>query len=211
MAENNTIMIVTVLAVIASLAAAGFSYYSFSHGPRISGFASTDTGTLSFTVLTEADIEFTDDTISWGSGRVDIDTVRAVLDTDAGTVTNGTWTPESSGFVLQNKGNTNVSMTIKVDKTPATFIGGAGGGGPAYEWLVSDGPSPTDTCAAHSGGIVNASQYNDTTTDYTKICNDMGYLASANEFNIDIRITIPYDSSLGALSDTITASAAASS
>lgn len=210
MSQDRVVMMIAVLAVAASLIAAGFSYYSLNYGSRLSGLASSDTGTTSLTVSTEADIEFTDQNITWGSGRVNISKVRAVLDSDAGTVINGTWTPEDSGFILENKGNTNVTLNIKVDDTNTSFLGGTGGGGPQYMWKVEDGPNATATCAAHGGGIENASIYNHTSQTDTKVCNHMGYLSGANEFSIDIRLHIPYDSNLGQTTDTITASAAAS-
>ena len=145
MTENNSVMVVAVLAVIASLAAAGFSYYAMSQGPKVSGFLSnTDTGTASLEVTSVMEVEFTDDTISWGSGRVDTGTVRAVLDSSDGSKVNGTaWASESSGLILENKGNVDVNISLSATKIAATLIGGTS---PTYQWKITN--SESSSCAA---------------------------------------------------------------
>jgi hypothetical protein len=199
MTENNSVMIVAVLAVVASLAAAGFSYYSMSSGPRVSGFASTDTGTTSLTITSTADINFTDDTISFGAGRVNPTYAGATLDTDAGTVVNGTWTPETTGFVLENVGNVNVSLTLQSAKNAAELLGGTA---PAYQMKVTD---------VESGSCLTNGLSSYTAVDKSKqaACGKFLFATGTNTLNVDVRLYVPYDSTTGALSDIITAEATA--
>ncbi len=202
MAENNTVLVVAVLAVIASLAAAGFSYYAMSQGPKVLGFATnTDSGVANLTVETAVEIEFSDDAIEWGSGRVAYGQASATLDTSAGSVTNGNWTIENSGLVLDNVGNVNVSVDLAAVKTAAVFLGGTS---PDYDWKVSEtAGGEAGTCTGmYVTGYEN-------TNSSARICDKMGYLTGANELRIDIKLVVPYDSNRGYLSDTITATAAA--
>ncbi len=198
MSENNTVLVVAVLAVIASLAAAGFSYYSLSSGPRVAGFA-TSVGTANLTVESSLEINFTIFKIEWGSGKVETGKSYATLDTE-GVVFQGNWSAVSQGLLLANIGNVNVSLDLNAGSSAATFLGGTG---PAYEWKVTD----------HDvGSCVNDTQlgvYLDTTTGPTTFCTQFGYDTAANELDIDINITIPYDSNTGLLQDSITATATA--
>lgn len=199
MTENNSVMIVAVLAVIASLAAAGFSYYAMSSGPVVSGFASTDTGSASLTVTSTADINFTDDTISFGAGRVNPSVSGATLDTDAGTVTDGTWTPETTGFVLENVGNVNVSLTLQSGKNAAELLAGTS---PTYKLKVTN----VEAGSCETNGM---SSYTEVDKNKQAACGNFLYATGSNSINVDLQLFVPYDSNTGALSDTITAEATA--
>ena len=52
-------------------------------------------GTAIVTVTALTEINFTAGAVDWGAGRVDSGSASATLDSDAGTVTGGTWTPNS--------------------------------------------------------------------------------------------------------------------
>jgi len=200
MAEDNSVMVVAILAVIASLAAAGISYYSaISVVPKISAYASSE-GTANLSVESLAIINFSDANINWGSGKVDIGKTHAYLDTRSGTVTNGNWTNETTGLVLDNIGNVNVTLALKVGKTPAEFLGGTS---PAYKWLVRD---------VDSGACVNTTAldvFTNTATTDTTFCNPLQFYENKNTIRIDINLSVPYDSHKGALSDVITATGTA--
>ncbi|MCU0642231.1 MAG: hypothetical protein MUF61_01465 [archaeon] len=190
------------MAVIASLAAAGFSYYSLAgQGPKIVGFA-TSTGTANLTVDLVANINFTDNVIMWGNGSVDTGMLYAILDTAQGTVGNGSWTPETSGLTLENIGNVNVTLDLKVGKSAADFIGGTD---PAYEWNVSN--SDVDSCVADAGFTLDV--YSGTTTSDTNICDYLLYNDASDAVRIDIKLKVPYNSLKGYLVDTITATGTA--
>ena len=199
MTENNTVLVLAVLAVIASLAAAGFSYYSLSESPKVLGFA-TSTGTANLTVDSSLEINFTDASINWGAGKVDTNKGFAILDSE-GTVFQGNWTQQNNALGLDNIGNINVSLHLKSGKTAATFIGG---NNPSYKWKVTNnGPG---SCSGASGAFGSYVDVN-TTGIGTLFCNQFGYQNNVNSIYVDINITVPYDSQLGALSDVITATA----
>jgi len=201
MAEDNSVMVVAILAVIASLAAAGISYYSaISVVPKISAYASSS-GTANLSVESLAVINFSDANINWGSGKVDIGKTHAYLDTRSGTVTNGNWTPDT-GLVLDNIGNVNVSLALKVGKTAAQFLGGTS---PAYKWLVRNADTEPGACV----NVTALDVFTDTTTSDTTFCNPLQFYEGNNTIRIDINLSVPYDSHKGALSDVVTATGTA--
>ncbi len=201
MAEDNTVLVVAILAVIASLAAAGFSYYSLSQGPSVSGFA-TSTGTANLTVESSLEINFTTTSINWQSGKVDTGKTYAVLDSE-GTVFQGNWTAVNDPLVLENIGNVNVSLALQTGKTNQTFIGGTG---PSYKWKVNDTVEP-NSCGGRA--IIMGTYFDVNQSAANTFCTQFGYLNTKDQIEIEINITVPYNSLTGALSDTITATASA--
>ena len=194
MTEDNTVLIVAVLAVIASLASAGFSYYSLSQGPNVIGFATSSTGTANLTVESSIEINFTVNNIDWGSGKVATGFQNATLNTTgAGSVTNGNWTARP-GLVLENIGNTNVTLTLSAGDTAATLLGGTN---PLYQWIVFD--NETGSCASN-----NLSAWSNVNSS-ALACTQLGFLNNQDAIDIDFFLRVPYDSFQGALSDTITA------
>jgi hypothetical protein len=205
MAENNTVLVVAVLAVIASLAAAGFSYYSLSKGPGVSGFASSDTGTASLSVQTLTEINFIDDTVNWGNLDFLAGKIRAVLDTSTGGVGVQNATPttvETTGLVLENDGNADASITLAAGKSAANFIGGTG---PVYNWTVSSAGA-RDGCDSANRTLANSTA---TATGDTAACANLRFADSGDQMRVDFWLVVPYDTTRDAKSDTITAKATA--
>jgi hypothetical protein len=203
MKAGNILMIVAIVAVIASLVATGITLFSIVNlSARISGFAAT-TGTANLTVESSASVNFTTDTVDWGSGRLDPGVTGANLFTvGAGSVNGGNWTAKS-GLILENIGNTNVTLNLSGAKTASTFIGGTNA---VYKFNVSD--NEASSCLNTSGGQMFAEGlgFNDvhTTVNYT-YCDPFVYHAAQDTIRIDFNVTIPEDSSTGALGDVITA------
>jgi len=195
MVENKVLMVLAVVAVGVALANAVVTYNKVSD---ISG-AVVDTGYANLSIESFANINFTTDTIDWGSGVVDTGQTEAYLDTKAGTVTNGNWTTNSDGLVLENIGNVNVSLVMAAGKTAADFVGGTN---PDYDWLFEE---------IGSGSCVNSSTigtFQDTNSSFT-VCDVFAYEDAKDDLKIHINLTVPYNSKTGAQSDTITATATA--
>lgn len=187
-------MVIAVIAVV-------FSFINLVFvltGTDITGRA-TDQGYANLTVSSLTSINFTVKDINWGSGMITQGQTIATLDSE-GTVGNGNWTTVSNGLVLENIGNTNVTLDLQTGKSAATFIGGTA---PTYEWKVSD--NEVGSCA---GGAIPLSTYATVNNSAVgRACAHFGYLQLHNQVEIDINITIPEDSLKGALTDTITATA----
>jgi hypothetical protein len=163
---------------------------------KLTGFATS--GIVNISVESSASINFSVDTINWGSGRVTEGTDNATLNTgDASNpVINGNWTSVTQGFQIDNIGNQNVSLSLTPGLTAATFIGGSVQGGPYYEFNVSN--VDAGSCLFN---ITEGSSYTANSSGATLIC-DILNAGAANSVRLDLKLVIPSDSITGDLNDT---------
>ncbi|NCO11848.1 hypothetical protein CO038_03450 [Candidatus Pacearchaeota archaeon CG_4_9_14_0_2_um_filter_39_13] len=201
MNDSNLLLGLAVIAVVVSVIAAGFTYLSIaSLTTKISGLA---IGTANLTVETQASINFTTAVVNWGSGKVNDGQTQAHLSTvGAGSVSNGNWTA-ATGLILENNGNSNVSLNITVGKNASNFIGGTGS---LYFINVSD--NEVGACTNASGFALGLF-YSANTSNTLLNCNSFRFDEAADAIRIDFNITIPENSLKGALGDIITATATA--
>jgi hypothetical protein len=207
--ENNIFLILAVVAVTVSIISAGFTYLSVANLiSEISGYA-TSTGQANLSVESTASLNFTTSYISWGSGRVNTGQTFASLTTlETGNVTNGNWSlVQSGGFRIQNDGTTNVSIDLLSSKSNTTFIGGTF---PYFFWNLSTVESNACTNATGNGTAgINLGLWQDvnTTSPGTRYCGFLNFYDALDAIRIDINMSIPYDSTTGALTDTLTVTA----
>jgi|SRR3989338_1543082 len=204
--DNKFLGVLLVIVIIASLFSLGLVYFS-TKGlfGAISGHV-TSTGVANLSVESSAIINFTTNTISWGSGRVNAGSSSAGLNTFAtNNVTNGNWTlQQGGGLRLQNLGNLNLTLNLSGTKTAAQLIGGTG---PSYLWNISN--VETGSCRNATGGIsfLNLNVFYTVNTSTAEYCRFFQFNDSQDTIRIDFNLTIPSDSLTGVLTDTITATA----
>ena len=92
-------------------------------GYEITGRVATDTAIVNVTIASNADIEFVQNFVDFGSGAVNTSEGNIARINTEGTVENGTWLSNTNNLVLRNVGNVNVSLTFQSDKTAEDFIG----------------------------------------------------------------------------------------
>jgi len=122
------------------------------------GITGNATGTANLTISTVSSINFSTGNISWGVGEVDSGQSVAILDTSAGTVTDGNWTAISVGLVIENIGNGNLTLKIATSKSAAEFIGGGDG------TALTDSDYRLNISSAESGSCTNSTDYTGTGT-----------------------------------------------
>jgi len=86
---------------------------TFINISKITGNA-TSTGTVNFTITSAVSINFTTNIINWGSGTVTQGSDYATLCTsynNESNVSNGNWTSNVAGLVVENIGNQNVKSS----------------------------------------------------------------------------------------------------
>lgn len=193
----ETVKFLFIIAVISVISAMVVLVYVFS---GFTGYSITSTGTANLTVETQTMINFTTNSINWGSGKVTAGNTNATLDSE-GHVLRGNWTAVSAPLILENIGNDNVTLDLQAGKTAATFIGGTN---PSYMWKVNN----TEANSCNGGETKNAYVVVNTSAAGT-YCLNFSSLNASNAIAININITIPQDSLKGALGDTITATATA--
>jgi hypothetical protein len=192
MAQNKSIKDYSILAyfsiavIVASL---------FFLGLQFTGYAtSTDEAIVNVTISSTTAINFTTDFIDFGSGAVTTGSDNATLDTD-GTIIGGSWGAVSSNFTLENIGNTNVNLSLRVGKSAQDFIGG---NNPSYEYKYAN--NEVTSCVNSTTMAV----WTSTSTSDTYLCSFFNALDGNDTINIGVRIVIP-STATGAKTDTFTA------
>ncbi len=209
MKTDNALLIVAVIAVIVSIVGAGITYnYLTSFRNTITGLA-TDGGWVNLTVEENVAVNFTFEMINWSSGRVDGGETNAILDTSNQTdanVTRGNWTGNVAGLVIENIGNSNVTLALHTSNNDSGFIGGSAGGGPQYRWKVKSNESLS--CIPNDSSFYNDTWQNVNTSSQL-FCDYLDYLDERDEVRIDFFVRIPSDSITGDRGSTVTATFAA--
>lgn len=151
---------------------------------------STDTAQANLSITSQAQLEFTVNSVDWGEGFVNESTVFALLDTE-GNVVNGTnWNAVTQGLVLENKGNVNLTLNLSSSKNATEFIGTGLSTTPTFMWKFSDNES--GACAVtYSGGL---GSYTDIATDgNVLVCSDFLWANDNDTILLDLKVTIPTD------------------
>lgn len=184
--KQDWVSYISIIVIVVSLA---------SIGMNLTGYATvTDTAVVNVTIDTSAAINFTTAFVDFGNGTVNGGESGANLSTE-NSVTGGSWSPISSGLVLENIGNTNVSIAFKSDKNADTYIGGTN---PTFKYKITE--TESGSCAGNTAsGYIEIN-----TTDFT-VCPIFPYSDSNDEISIDIELYIPSDSLVGEQTATITA------
>ena len=190
--QQETIMIyLSFLIIILSLF--NFSFNFTGHSINIS-----DSAIINITIRQRVNINFTLDRISFGEGSIDTGKQNATIDT-LGNVIDGNWTPVTSGFRIENLGNTNITLYLKSNKNALEFLGGTN---PDYEYMITD--EEPGSCTPIK---INLGQWYDVniTGDGTEICNFFLFSENSDTVNIDLKLVIPSDAKDGSHLDTFTA------
>jgi hypothetical protein len=179
-----------------------FSIYSFFkvfdrlENEILTGRA-TDSSMINITISPVALINFTISSVDWGAGAIESNSSYAIIDT-RGNITNGTWDPVSSGFVIANIGNVNLSLSFSSLHNADTFLGGTA---PSYMYMISN--NQDGSCLPSFGFDLNEYHEFPIAGNIIPIC----YILRPNRsITFDIKLKIPDNSLLGNLSDTITVS-----
>lgn len=204
MNKDRIILTLSIIAFVLALLSAIASYQNIN----LTGNQVNDQGNATLTITENLQINFTTDTIDWGSGRVDNNENFSRLNSE-GTVTNSTtnpWSTVNNGLVLENIGNTNATIELYAGSNASTFIGGGQGSAknPEYKWKASNDE-------ANSCGTLSDTSYTsvNTTDPGTTICDPLKYENSNDQLEIDIEVVVPYDANTGSKTDTLTATATA--
>ena len=180
----------------------------------ITGLAGT-LGYVNVTVSTVSAIEFTNDTLNWGSGVVNTTggCNNATLTTNytAGSVTCGNWSTAVRGLTIENTGNLNVSISLNSSQTAAQLFGGTAAR-QAFQWnitAVKGGSCLNGTCGTTSPqNTTLATWYDVNITTGQVICDCMPWNPTKDLISIDILLKVPDDATVtGQRSATITATA----
>ena len=199
--KNDTkIIVLAVIAAILAFIALLTVFYSIAvYTSVLTGYTSA-VGEANLTISSDAAINLTTKNVLWGEGRVSSGRTYAALNT-YGLVSGGNWTAVSTGMLLENIGNTNVSILLQSSKaTAAAFMGGTN---PVFQWNVSN--NETSSCI---NGSYNISSFYNVNASLT-VCSIMEFIDARDTIKIDFNITVPEDAPPGAKNAIITITSAA--
>jgi hypothetical protein len=195
--KKETIIIIFTISIVTILLILFFNHDFLISLKNFTGKIISSNASINLTIEPIILINFSIDNINWGSGSVDATATSANLDT-FGNVTNGSWNPVSSGFVIDNIGNVNISLSFSSLNNAESFIGGDN---PSYQYQISNvGESACIPPALFQ--LDTFYEFPDAGTD-TLICD---YFLPGESINFDLNLTIPYNSNAGTLSDIISVS-----
>lgn len=197
--STNLLMLIAVVAVCFATVNLIITIDKIGDIQTLTGYV-TDTGWTNLTIASNVIVNFTTESIDWGSGYVNATFTNCELTTQ--NVNNCTdFTSVSTGLILVNIGNEDVSLNLSSSKAAAAFIGGDS---PVFQWNVSE--SEVGACGA---GALNISAWTDITTTHQIACENFTFLDASDVFEIDLRIVIPNNAETEAKGATIIATATA--
>jgi len=159
----------------------------FFIGIELTGYATSDSGVVNVTIDTAASIVFTTDDLYFGNGTI-TPSQTAIINSEGGNI-GSYWSGSAptTGLILENDGNINVSVELRSNKTAADFIGGTS---PDFQVKVE-----STTEANSCGNITNFASYESITTSNQVSCANLGYEASQDVLDIDVQLTMNDDAS----------------
>jgi len=196
--SNKTLAILVGVAIVVSL----LGILSIGKGgvTYMTGRGSSGAGPVSFNATSEVSIKVAG-SIDWGNGRVNATSTSATLDSNAGTVTGGSWTPITQYITVENDGTVNISVDVNAngDNNANGLIGGTS---PGFQMKgVATESSSCVTLATDYTSVPNSTE-----TPFA-ICDILQYANNADTFNVAAKVVIPSDAATGARNATITFSA----
>ena len=197
MKSTDLLMVIAIVAVAFASVNLIITIDKIKDFKALTGFA-IDTGTANLTISGLAQINFTTDVISWGTGSVPTGKISCELDTENNENCTD-FTAVNGGLILENIGNVNVTLNLSSDKNAASFIGGSDAT-PMFQWKVTN--NETGSCLPDT----NITSYTDVTVATQLACENFGYLLAADALEIDLRVVIPSDAA-GTKGSIITATA----
>lgn len=204
--NNNTIILLAILAVILAFIALVSVFYSVAIYTGITGKA-TAIGAANLTIITEAAINISNSSVEWGQGRVSVDAAAAVLNTSSGTVSGGNWSAVKVGLLVQNNGNINVTLDLSSSSGNGTIFLGNSSSYVGYEWNISN--YKAGACGSPGFGRNVFSPVNTSNGLNTRVCSQFNWISTADVMEIDFNVVIPNDIETGIKKDTITVTATA--
>jgi hypothetical protein len=189
--SNNFLALLVVAALVVALA-------GLMMPAKMTGNAGNE-GTLTGVLGEVTGINFTNDTVNFGTISVPSLTPSCEVDTEGNTNCTGDTAP-ANGFVVENTGNKDVALLLATGKDAAGLFGGTE---PVYQWKVSD--KEPGSCTDVADAYVNVN----TTAPGTEICSNFSAPQTRDEIYIDVRLVVPSDATPGAVTDTFTATATA--
>lgn len=207
--SNKLLATLLVVAIVVSVGGAMINMAKLSELARVVPLVSRLTGaaysagTVNISVIEQAEVNISTYEVNFGAGFVtESDSARLGSN---GTVTNWSAAGTSSGLVIENTGNVNVTLNMTSDVAAAAFLGGTG---PTFKYNTTSDEAYACHWNATSGiGNLSGASYSEVTTATQKVCDCFRDEAANDQISMNFEVVIPTDSAPGAKNATLTFSA----
>ena len=165
-------------------------------GGALTGAAS---GTGELNITTDVTITLIDSSIDFGSGQVDSSASHAVLDSELGAVTAGSWANGTDFIVIRNDGNYGANITVQSNRQAGNHssisficqndVGGCGGPGypvAATQFKFESFNGEAGSCV----GLAPATDFESAETNYD-FCNCLKPGDNNDEAKLSLTIGVP--------------------
>jgi hypothetical protein len=202
---NKGIITLLVAAIVVSVGSTLISLDRLSSIGGITGFATTQQGTVIFNVNESLSITLIDNEVDFGEcllntstgGMITYDSDVQWGNTDTNYNCTGLSAVGGDFMILENSGNVDAQINISASSTGADFIDASSGRGSLWfkgnNYLVG-------SCAS---GLVSTFTNISATTPYN-ICGNLTAQATQNQMSIYYRLILPGDTPAGSKTNTIT-------
>jgi hypothetical protein len=159
--------------------------FVFTISEGITGNAS---GYVNITVFSRLEVNVTNAIIQWGNGTIDANELNATLYTSqtSSSISRGNWTADPDAISVENIGNVNTTIELQASINASGLFGAVGS--QRYMWNVSN--KDPGSCF---GGDNSVDTWYDANITSTKYCDDFGYIDGADEIYLDVKLTVPYN------------------
>lgn len=215
MGLTNKVLLSIISVTVAFVAFSAF--VAMNNENKITGMASTTSGTVNVTVSSTLEINFSNSALDFGSGAVHIGNDTCLLGTNVTTQEGcSRWTSKPVGLVLENTGNVYARVNLTNTNYSSSFFGGADAAKAGYAIIIKTPKGNATTCSTigSPGSIVLSA--NNTLYNITQVLNSSNMLCASLNFSdladtmqIDFLFAIPNTTSFGSQADIWTATAKA--
>ena len=196
--SNKTLALFLIAAIVVSITG---TFLSISRMGQfgITGYSLTPAGNVNLTITSNASIFFSTASIQWGGGYVTNGNNCTLTSVGGNTAACVNFSTVSTGLILENDGNVNVSLNLSSEDTDAaTFIGSCNLGSPLYKWVFNNSEADSCNVTGFNWTImssVNASQI---------ICSNFLPTDASDTIEIDFNVTFDSSCAKGTKNDVIT-------
>ncbi len=188
---NKRNIIISVILLFSIIAALFLIFETFT---TVEAAGTNSNGTVIITISAVTEINFTVNTLNFGTGSVDGGEPQAeVTSLASGQVTNGSWTPNGGNLTLENIGSTTVNLDMVSNASADDLIGGTGD---LFQWNITE--TASGTCVGVANLTDNGNTWYDVNTTGpvgTRVCTNFLPTSGLDVLYMDFKMVIPSDTS----------------
>ncbi len=206
--SNKTLAILLGISIVISLG--GLMIFMTQGGEQVTGAAISPVALARINITARASINWTVNTVDWGTGFVNETATYCQLDTEGENdpANCSGFTTVNEGLRLENDGNRRVAVNLSSNVSAAEFLGGTG---PLFQWKLANNetdacgdPGPGSTCTQNAS-LPNYQSYTDVSTVSVEICPCFFFGNDNDTINTELLVRVPTDSFTGVREATLTA------